>query len=65
MNYTVIETLNDVEVVLREDGKYGVNDLATGQIEFRYRTETMARDVAEMMSRENARIDAHERAHQG
>ena len=62
MNHTVIKTLNAVEILLRDDGKYGLHDVHSGQISFRYRTLEMARKIAVDISAENDRIDAYERS---
>ena len=63
MNHTIIETLNGVRILQREDGKYGLEDLlAGGQPRFAYRTLEMARKTAISVSDENDRIDAYERS---
>jgi hypothetical protein len=53
MNHTTIETYGTVNLVVREDGKYGVEDSATGEIAFRYRTIEGARNIAAALAAEN------------
>lgn len=62
MDHTIVETLNAVEILKREDGKYGLHDVHSGQIAFRYRTIEAARVVAADISAENDRTDAYERS---
>ena len=64
MTHTVIETLNAVEILVREDGKYGLHDVHSGQVSFRYRRLEMAREIAAIISAENDRIDEYERNNQ-
>lgn len=59
MNYTTVEKLNAIEIVRREDGKYGLKtDSDLEDISFRYRTLEGARKIAYDISTENDRIDA-------
>lgn len=58
MNHTTIETYGTVSVLLRDDGKYGVEDAATGEIAFRYRTLDKARSIAVAFAAENAILKA-------
>lgn len=59
-NYTVIATLNAVRVLLRDDGKYGVEDVNANEIAWRFRSEAGAMSTAQAMSDENDRIDGYE-----
>ena len=54
MNCTIIETYGTVNVLLREDGKYGVEDSETGEIASRYRSIEAARSIALAFAAENA-----------
>ncbi len=58
MSYKIIETYGTVNVLLRDDGKFGVEDVATGEIAFRYRTVDGARDIATAIAAENAAENA-------
>ena len=50
----IIETYGTVNVLRRrEDGKYGVEDTATGEVAFRYKTLDGARQIAIAFAAEN------------
>ena len=58
MDHKIIETYGTVNILCRDDGKFGVEDTATGEIAFRYRTLDGAREIAVAFAAENAIINA-------
>lgn len=58
--YETIKTLNGVAVVRRNsDGKFGIHDLETGDISYRYKSEHQASVIAQGIADENSRISAY------
>jgi hypothetical protein len=62
-NHEIIATLNAVRVLKRDDGKFGLEEAFegawSGEISWRYGSESSAMNIARAMSDENDRIDAH------
>ena len=62
MRSIIIQTLNGVNILLREDGIYGLEiiDGESGATAYRYRSLESAQKIAQAISAENDASDAYE-----